>query len=86
MQHISASGTKLCALGADGDVLAADYGLQVDVSPPEASTGGLVAELERRDIAPGARVLAPVPLVTGAFRKLGAGLLCRDLLSVCHRF
>lgn len=36
------------------------------LSPPEASTTGLVAEFERRGLRPGTRVLAPVPLVTGA--------------------
>lgn len=39
--------------------------LQVDVSPPEASTKGLVAELAITGQAQGARVLCPVPEVTG---------------------
>ncbi|GBF89716.1 uroporphyrinogen-III synthase [Raphidocelis subcapitata] len=64
VRHVRGSGARLCALGADGAVLG-DYGLRVDVSPPEASTSGLVAELEVRGGARGARVLAPVPLVTG---------------------
>ncbi|KAG2434103.1 hypothetical protein HXX76_007830 [Chlamydomonas incerta] len=58
------SGLRLCALGADGEVLTG-LGLEVHVSPPEASTLGLVRELERRGEAAGARVLCPVPLVTG---------------------
>ncbi|PNW72272.1 hypothetical protein CHLRE_16g675000v5 [Chlamydomonas reinhardtii] len=58
------SGLRLCALGADGEVLVG-LGLEVHVSPPEASTLGLVRELERRGEAAGARVLCPVPRVTG---------------------
>ncbi|KAG2453919.1 hypothetical protein HYH02_002122 [Chlamydomonas schloesseri] len=58
------SGLRLCALGADGEVLSG-LGLEVHVAPPEASTLGLVRELERRGEAAGARVLCPVPLVTG---------------------
>ncbi|PNH12852.1 hypothetical protein TSOC_000191 [Tetrabaena socialis] len=58
------SGLRLCALGADGEVLT-DRGLRVHVSPPEASTLGLVRELEARGEARGARVLCPVPVVSG---------------------
>ncbi|GLI68077.1 hypothetical protein VaNZ11_012408, partial [Volvox africanus] len=58
------SGIRLCALGADGDVLT-EKGLMVHVSPPEASTLGLVRELATRGEARGAKVLCPVPLVTG---------------------
>jgi hypothetical protein len=43
---------------------AAGYG--VAVQPAEASTQGLVRELMRRGEADGARVLCPVPKVTGA--------------------
>jgi hypothetical protein len=66
VRHVRGSGIKLCALGADGEVLWREFGLEVHVSPPEASTSGLVAELRRRGISQGTRVLAPVPLVTGA--------------------
>ncbi|EFJ39071.1 hypothetical protein VOLCADRAFT_108778 [Volvox carteri f. nagariensis] len=54
----------MCALGADGEVLK-ERGLTVHVSPPEASTLGLVRELVARGEAQGARVMCPVPLVTG---------------------
>ncbi|KAI8476767.1 MAG: tetrapyrrole biosynthesis, uroporphyrinogen III synthase [Monoraphidium minutum] len=67
--HMRESGVKLCALGADGKVLRREFGLEVTVSPPEASTQGLVAELRRRGLAQGARVLAPVPLVTGGLQE-----------------
>lgn len=70
VERVRASGALLCALGADGAVLSEGYGLPVDVSPPEASTSGLVAELARRGGTAGARVLAPVPLVTG---EVGGG-------------
>eukprot|EP00775_Hariotina_reticulata_P009061 gene9061-9231_t len=62
--YIQESGIKLCALGADGEVLQ-EVGLQVDVSPAEASTKGLAAELAASGQAQGARVLCPVPHVTG---------------------
>ncbi|KAF5841511.1 Uroporphyrinogen-III synthase HemD-domain-containing protein [Dunaliella salina] len=61
-QAILKSGVKLCALGADGDVLLR-AGLPVHVSPAEASTLGLVQELKTLDEAQGARILCPVPLV-----------------------
>ena len=44
----------------------ADAGYSVAVEPREASTQGLVRELALRGEAAGARVLCPVPLVTGA--------------------
>lgn len=72
VQFVRDSRIKLCALGADGDVLQREFGLTLDVSPLEASTQGLVAELERRGGAKGARVLAPVPLVTGAIQWAAA--------------
>eukprot|EP00878_Enallax_costatus_P010631 GHUV01011106.1.p1 GENE.GHUV01011106.1~~GHUV01011106.1.p1 ORF type:complete len:197 (+),score=44.33 GHUV01011106.1:127-717(+) len=62
--HVRKSCIKLCALGADGRVLQ-EAGLQVDASPSEASTKGLVAELAATGQAQGARVLCPVPHVTG---------------------
>ncbi|GLC70787.1 hypothetical protein PLESTF_001033200 [Pleodorina starrii] len=61
---LRSSGIRLCALGADGEVLT-QRGLTVHVSPQEASTLGLVRELAARGEARGARVLCPVPLVTG---------------------
>ncbi|KXZ55554.1 hypothetical protein GPECTOR_2g1103 [Gonium pectorale] len=63
-EWLAGSGVRLCALGADGEVLTG-LGLQVHVSPPEASTQGLVREMVRLGEAQGARVLCPVPLVTG---------------------
>lgn len=68
-RYVRASGAQLCALGADGDALRDAYGLEVSVSPPEASTAGLVAELARRGLPRGARVLAPVPLVAGGLEE-----------------
>ncbi|KAG2491891.1 hypothetical protein HYH03_009843 [Edaphochlamys debaryana] len=58
------SSIRLCALGADGEVLGG-LGLNVHVSPKEASTLGLVKELVARGEAVGSRVLCPVPHVTG---------------------
>mmetsp|Transcript_6399 Transcript_6399/g.14237 ORF Transcript_6399/g.14237 Transcript_6399/m.14237 type:complete len:359 (-) Transcript_6399:803-1879(-) len=58
------SGLRLCALGADGEVLMA-LGLPLHVSPAEASTQGLVKELVQKGEAAGAAVLCPVPHVTG---------------------
>eukprot|EP00879_Flechtneria_rotunda_P033499 GHRR01037111.1.p1 GENE.GHRR01037111.1~~GHRR01037111.1.p1 ORF type:complete len:233 (+),score=82.37 GHRR01037111.1:216-914(+) len=63
-QYVADSSVKLCALGADGQVLQ-QAGLQVQMSPAEPSTRGLVAELEAAGQAPGARILCPVPFVTG---------------------
>ncbi|KAF8063700.1 hemD [Scenedesmus sp. PABB004] len=62
---VAASGVKLCALGADGEALRG-AGLTVHVSPAEASTKGLAAELAASGQAAGARVLCPVPHVAGA--------------------
>uniref|UniRef100_A0A6S8HNF3 Tetrapyrrole biosynthesis uroporphyrinogen III synthase domain-containing protein n=1 Tax=Dunaliella tertiolecta TaxID=3047 RepID=A0A6S8HNF3_DUNTE len=62
VQAILKSGVKLCALGADGDVLL-NARLPVHVSPTEASTQGLVRELKALDEAQGAHILCPVPLV-----------------------
>jgi len=53
----------------------------VHVSPPEASTSGLVAELERRGVTPGTRVLAPVPLVTGRVFLVRVAFCCVGLVS-----
>ncbi|GFR48780.1 hypothetical protein Agub_g10728 [Astrephomene gubernaculifera] len=61
---LGGSGIRLCALGADGEVLR-ELGLIVHVAPQEASTQGLVRELVQRGEAAGARVLCPVPLVAG---------------------
>ncbi|KAL3147544.1 hypothetical protein ABBQ38_014597 [Trebouxia sp. C0009 RCD-2024] len=52
------------ALGADAEALRS-LGVQNVQTPPEASTQGLVRELQRQGRAEGARVLCPVPLVTG---------------------
>ncbi|WIA22644.1 hypothetical protein OEZ86_009619 [Tetradesmus obliquus] len=64
VQYVQQSGIKLCALGADGQVLR-DAGLQVHVSPKEASTKGLAAELAATSQAAGAHILCPVPHVAG---------------------
>eukprot|EP00892_Ulva_mutabilis_P012592 jgi/Ulvmu1/9705/UM055_0043.1 len=58
------SGVRLCALGADAQALEA-AGYPVHVLPQEASTQGLVRELAARGELEGARVLCPVPFVTG---------------------
>ncbi|KAF6261973.1 Uroporphyrinogen-III synthase HemD-domain-containing protein [Scenedesmus sp. NREL 46B-D3] len=64
VQYVKQSGIKLCALGADGQVLR-EAGLQVHVSPVEASTKGLAAELAATGQAAGAHILCPVPHVAG---------------------
>lgn len=58
------SGVRLCALGADAQALE-QAGYDVHVKPQEASTQGLVRELASRGELDGARVLCPVPHVTG---------------------
>lgn len=58
------SGARLCALGADALALE-QAGYDVHVKPQEASTQGLVRELVSRGELEGARVLCPVPHVTG---------------------
>lgn len=62
--YVRGTGVRLCALGADGDVLQA-AGLPVHLSPAEPSTAGMVAALAAAGEAGGARVLCPVPNVTG---------------------
>ncbi len=55
--------TKLAALGNDGKAL--EYrGVRVDCLPPEATTRGIVEELQRRGENHG-RILLPVPVVRG---------------------
>jgi uroporphyrinogen-III synthase len=61
---VAASGVRICALGADASVLR-DAGYPVHLLPSEPSTQGMVSELRRRKEAAGARVLCPVPKVTG---------------------
>lgn len=64
MEVLANCGARLCALGADGDVLLS-AGLTPHVVPAEASTQGLVKELVARGEAAGARVLCPVLHVSG---------------------
>ncbi|CAD7698649.1 unnamed protein product [Ostreobium quekettii] len=65
---IRTSGTRLCALGVDGDELRA-AGMEVHVEPEEASTLGLVRELVDRSEAKGSRILCPVPCVQGGLKE-----------------
>eukprot|EP00884_Botryococcus_braunii_P012457 jgi/Botrbrau1/21211/Bobra.39_2s0012.1 len=65
---LAASGIRCWALGADADVLRA-AGLADVILPEKASTLGLVAAMESRGLAKGARVLCPVPLVTGGLHE-----------------
>lgn len=58
--------------------------LQVDVSPAEASTKGLAAELATTGQAQGARVLCPVPEVTGGVQAVSSGLLIEVLVCYQH--
>jgi hypothetical protein len=53
--------------------------LQVDVAPAEASTAGLAAELAMSGQAQGARVLCPVPHVTG-WSAAGTAYSARSLM------
>lgn len=69
---VAESGVRICALGADALVLK-DAGYPVHLLPSEPSTQGIVCELRRRKEAAGARVLCPVPKVTGV---LFATTLC----------
>jgi len=62
LQH---SGIRCGALGADCDALE-DRGVKCDIRPAEASTLGLVRELQAIGEAQGARVLCPVPSVEGS--------------------
>jgi uroporphyrinogen-III synthase len=55
---------QLCALGADSEALRS-AGYHVDIVPDESSTQGLVRHLVKLGQAQGARVLCPVPLVSG---------------------
>lgn len=65
---LKSSGVRLCALGADGDLLKR-LGLDLHISPLEASTQGLVRELHKLGEAKGAHVLCPVPLVRGGLTE-----------------
>lgn len=62
---VRGAGVRLCALGADAEVVRA-AGYEVAVQPREASTQGLVRELALRGECDGANILCPVPLVSGA--------------------
>lgn len=63
LQALNDSKVQCWALGADAQLLRA-YGVQSVQTPAEASTQGLVRELQKQGRAQGARVLCPVPLVT----------------------
>lgn len=78
---LASSGARVCALGADGELLQRAHGVVADVNPLEdASTMGLVRALERefesakqerrprRHRRP-PRVLCPVPLVSHGLRE-----------------
>ena len=74
---VVASGVRICALGADALVLeGARY--PVHVRPEDARSQGLVGELVARGEAGGARVLCPVPNVTGARPRLHHCFECSD--------
>ncbi|BDA45398.1 hypothetical protein COCOBI_07-1850 [Coccomyxa sp. Obi] len=66
--HLNTLPLRCCALGADAEMLA-DAGVDNVLTPQEASTQGLVAELQRRGEVEGAAVLCPVPCVAGGLTE-----------------
>jgi hypothetical protein len=76
---VAESGVRICALGADALVLKV-AGYPVHLLPSEPSTQGMVSELRRRKEAAGARVLCPVPKVTGAHF---ATTVCLEMCMLC---